>query len=824
MAAFIRWVLRLRFGVAAFGIILTVVLGRYAFLLYGTLKTDLEELLPTDSRSVQDLEQVRARLRSIDNLGVLIFADDGNDGRRFVDDLVTRLDQGIARGEDDALVTRVEYRIDRELRFFQRRRALYMDLPDLERVRDYLERRLEYERELYNPLNIFNERELPEPRLDFNAIERKYSGRVSAFTRFPQGYYATPDGKKRAVLLFMADRPDKSRALARFKSFVERAVAELGPESYGRGVTVRYTGNVQNLIEEQEAILADLALSLGIVMALVTLSILAYFRSWRGTLALLIALFMGTLWTFGVSYFFVGDLNANSAFLGSIILGNGINFGIIQIARYLELRRAGGLRDVSIMAAAQATFSATWTASIAAGLSYGSLMVTGFRGFRQFGVIGLLGMVLCWVASFTVLPALLGIFEPVQPRLSPRMARSRPHGPAVGALRARSGLILAFSGAATVLALLFFGKIGPDLLEADLTKIRSRYSLEKGSGFYSRYMDEIFQRYLSPVVILPQSREEANRISGRLKRRAEREGSGTLLASVQTIQEFLPRDQARKREVLGEIRSLLPPRVLRRLSPEDRRRVADFLTAESLRPVRLRDLPPVILARFTERDGSVGKLVLVEPPLGPRVKERENLYRFVRELREETDAIRPGAPVAGTLPVTADMLRSISEDGPRATLFAFLAVIVLVWLLFRNPRVTASVLAALFLGVVWLAGLILAAGIRINFLNFIALPITFGIGVDYGVNMMQRYRQEGPGSIDRVVRLTGAAVGICSLTTIIGYGSLLFAQNQAFFSFGLIAVLGELTCLTAALLTIPAAIARRDRRRDAGAPGFREAA
>jgi predicted RND superfamily exporter protein len=94
--------------------------------------------------------------------------------------------------------------------------------------------------------------------------------------------------------------------------------------------------------------------------------------------------------------------------------------------------------------------------------------------------------------------------------------------------------------------------------------------------------------------------------------------------------------------------------------------------------------------------------------------------------------------------------------------------------------------------------------LKINFLNFIALPITFGIGVDYGVNVFQRYREDGEGTICHVVRTTGGAVMLSSLTTIIGYSSLLIAGNQAFVSFGRLAVLGELTCVCAAVFAMPA--------------------
>jgi predicted RND superfamily exporter protein len=60
--------------------------------------------------------------------------------------------------------------------------------------------------------------------------------------------------------------------------------------------------------------------------------------------------------------------------------------------------------------------------------------------------------------------------------------------------------------------------------------------------------------------------------------------------------------------------------------------------------------------------------------------------------------------------------------------------------------------------------------------------------------------------VERVVLSTGGAVALCSLSTVIGYSSLLLAKNHALFLFGAVAVIGELSCLFAALLALPAAL------------------
>lgn len=805
-----RFILRFAGWVSWIGFILAGIAGYYSIQLYKNLRTDLEELLPTTARSVLDLNEVTKRLESIDNLAILVFSDHPERSRAFVDDLATELQKA-----PKTTITSVEYKIDRELEFFRERRALFMELSDLKRVRNYIRDKIQYETELHNPLNIFSQVEIPEPSLDFLALRGKYESRVSSFSRFPDGYYATPDGKKRVILAYMPGKTSGMGSVQAIKRYVVEAVERLDPKKYDPGMTIRYTGGVQNTIEEQAALVADLELSTALTVLIVGVALWAFYGAFRVTAALLCSLLIGTLWTFGVSYFLVGYLNANSAFLGAIIIGNGINFPIILLARYMEERRLKKGHPRSLIIAVRHCATATWTAALAAGLAYGSLMLTGFRGFNQFGAIGLTGMVLCWIAGFTLLPAFLTVLE----RVSSLQPKPGSHARAFGARTAARVVaghprtIALVAVALSAISALSFTRYDSDIIEADLKKLRNKESMEHGSGYLSRHVDEIFQRYLSPMVLLPHSRENAVEIAKRLKAIQEVRGTDSMIASVQTIDDFIPPEQRQKIQVLEEVRELLHPRILRQMSPQDRKVALEFLSPKAFHSFGIADLPELVLNKFRERDGTVGKLVLVGPPISQQTLNRNNLSRFIHELRSTGDAVEPGTPVAGSLAISNDMIESIARDGPRATLFAFLAILALVVVIFRDAVTILQVLISLLLGVLWMAGTILVLGLKINFLNFIALPITFGIGIDYGVNIFQRYREEGGGNITKVIRDTGGAVILCSLTTAVGYGSLLIAQNQAFVSFGWLAVIGEVTCLVAAVIAMPAILLWHDRRR-----------
>jgi len=103
-------------------------------------------------------------------------------------------------------------------------------------------------------------------------------------------------------------------------------------------------------------------------------------------------------------------------------------------------------------------------------------------------------------------------------------------------------------------------------------------------------------------------------------------------------------------------------------------------------------------------------------------------------------------------------------------------------------------------------------GIKVNFLDFVALPITLGLGIDYAINVAHRHAtDETPDPIE-TLRTSGSAVFMCSLTTVIGYGSLLISDNLAIRGFGTASLIGEIACVVTALVLVPAILALGRRR------------
>ena len=269
-----RWVILLWLILAALGSVFSV-------RLYKNLRTNLDELLPASARSVQDAGKIKHRLQSTENLAVLVFSSDPEASKRFIDDFAR-----LARTELGGLITHVEYRIDRELKFFRERQALFLSVEDLLKIREYVAARILYERELHNPLNIFSGVDIPEPKLLLGPSTDRVSSAILDYKRFPDGYYASPDKTVRVALLYMSGEALSTDRAILLRRRVDQVIASLKPASYAPDLRIRFTGDVQNLIEERDSLIRDLKNSTALVAVLVAIAMFVFYRSVRGTLAI----------------------------------------------------------------------------------------------------------------------------------------------------------------------------------------------------------------------------------------------------------------------------------------------------------------------------------------------------------------------------------------------------------------------------------------------------------------------------------------------------------------------------------------------------------
>ena len=88
--------------------------------------------------------------------------------------------------------------------------------------------------------------------------------------------------------------------------------------------------------------------------------------------------------------------------------------------------------------------------------------------------------------------------------------------------------------------------------------------------------------------------------------------------------------------------------------------------------------------------------------------------------------------------------------------------------------------------------------------NLVIRSMILGIGVDNGIHLNRRYREEKDKNSVELGKSTGQAVILSSLTTMIGFGSMMVADHYGVFSLGLVLTLGVFCCLVASITFLPA--------------------
>jgi predicted RND superfamily exporter protein len=809
--------------------ILFLVLGVSVFFLWRAthleLRTRYDQLLPDNQPSVIELRRIEKRANSAQTALILLEGDDESALRGFGDAIVTRL-EALGPG----FVTSAEDGVQVATRYFKPRAGLFLDKADLEKLKSDVDARWDWE--VSHAVGTALDDDEAPPPMNREELEKRFRKKLEdrtgehATDRTAGGYYERKDGK---ALVVIAGSPAGAGDLSGQREGVDKMHEAVDAARRERPefakVRVGWAGALVTSLVEYSAVNRDL-LRVGAIGVVLVLAVLVlYFMRLRALVVMGITIACGLAWTFGVTEAAIGHLNVATGFLFSIILGNGINVGVIYVARYYEEKRGGASTREAVRTAHHVTWPSTLVAAIASAAAYSSLAVTDFRAFRQFAFVGASGMLLCWVVTVTLLPTLLLLIDrkelPSLARAPSLLARLRRNGVPYGRFFATIVPIaarpLVIIGALIALSGIAFGAVyvENDPMEYDLSKIQNDLSESPELHRTWDVVADILGQFSNTAVVLADSPAEAHELAAvEQKRFDEAPMDRKPFEAVHSIFDFVPTEQEAKIPTLLALSERLRRAHERHfITDADWKEIETYLPPADLVPFGIADLPEEVARPFTEKNGTRGTVILIEPKADENTDDLHYLIRFADSFRETTLADGRVLLGSGRAVIFADILGSIVRVVPRSIGLSLLMTIVAVMITFRRGSHSASVLGALLVGLASVATFMYLAKVRINLLNFAALPVTFGIGVDYAVNVMQRYHADGSRDILHALRTTGGAVVLCSLTTMLGYFALVGSHNQGIRSLGEVAVVGEISCLAAAVLVLPAGWYLLDRRR-----------
>src|SRR5215471_17220815 len=571
------------------------------------LKTAFSELLPSNDPGVVALARTQKRLGDMSLLLIGIRSPDHEANLRYAESLTQKL-----RQLPPSVLDIATYHVKDLRDFFQSNKWLYASEDDLESIRDRLRTEISKKK---NPLFVSLGDDEP-----IESMQKRMSGKNSLDDKFPGGVFTSQGAGGEYV--WIAALPPGGLFVENAGEALLNATNELiaadPPTNYHPEMRAEAARPIVTGIASRRAVEHDIALVTITCLLIVAISIGLYFRRLRAIELTGIPAIMGSIMAFAVAALAFGYLNSSTAFLGSIIVGNGINYAIVLMSRYEEHRSRGEAADEALRNALGGTWRGTLVASIAASGAYASLTVTSFRGFSQFGVMGATGAIFCWLATYSVLPAMLTLLDR---RKQPEGQRP-PHaplelGPLASFLRRRAGLVTAAFTVLSVVAVVGLRHFLKDPFEYDFRKLNAKLATTEEAQQFNRNLDHLFGRWPSPTILLADSVDEVEPLKAAIRRQDRDTPGSDVVGQIVTIYDLLPGTpevQQRKLALLAQIRKLTHDPALEVLTDKEKADLAKIDPSPDLHQLNPQDVPAIARRPFTEVDGTIGRVVLVYPP------------------------------------------------------------------------------------------------------------------------------------------------------------------------------------------------------------------
>ena len=379
------------------------------------VRSDLLELLPRDSPGVRAFEHQLGRVGGGSTLIVIAESPLVLDNERFIDALASKLEPG-------GLIAYVESNTRDVRAYYESNKWLYADLAELEAADTDLDHAIARRSGLVEDL------EAPSPAapaLGLAPHAERWDEKSKKEDSFPTGYFAAPDRKTIGLRIISNTTLGAGSGDVLLRDVQRLIDAEIANGKYGPAFRVGVTGDIASASDEKKALVSDAAWATIGALVVILIALTLYYRSaWALVVIALPALF-GISAAYAFASVAFGYVNTCGAFLGAIILGNGINYPIVLLSRYREFVARGIAPAAAMRIAVLNALRAELVGALVASIAYGSLFATRFRGFNQFGAIGFVGMLAVWVSIVPLVPALIVIGDRLASRL-PTAIRPAP--------------------------------------------------------------------------------------------------------------------------------------------------------------------------------------------------------------------------------------------------------------------------------------------------------------------------------------------------------------------------------------------------------------
>ena len=612
------------------------------------------------------------------------------------------------------------------------------------------------------------------------------------------------------------------------------------------GVNTSITGKPVIGYDDMRSVRTDVSIASLVSFFLVGIVLYLGLGSIRLVFAGLSTILIGLIWTIGFAIMLIGSLNMISVTFVVLFIGLAIDYSIQICLRYKEFLSSGRNRQESIAQAINATGNTLLICAITTAIGFYAFVPTDYVGASELGLISGTGMFFIFLASISMLPAIMNLM-PIKKNASLPFSIGRPIAIMLGKY---SRFLI---GTVVILALVSIALLPNTSFDSNPFHLSDQRSESIRTAL------QLFEESkTSPwtITVLAATREEALGLEEQLKQLPEVEAAVTIAS-------FIPKNQDEKLEQIEDMAMFMPA------APEEHKHNAapqyrdskkalaelylalknriDSGQASDSEQTSLLDLADRIntfnklltdpqqdellfhrldaallpnLAILLERlnmlmEASTVDFSQLPQDLVDRYVSKNKIFRIqvfpqedlrdLNNLENFVAAILPIAPQATDQPVTIlGAGHTIVSAFRNASILAFILITLFLRLVMKSLVEVLLVLMPLLLALYFTMAAAALLNISFNFANIIIVPLILGIGVDSSIHVVHRFK-EARGSTTHILETcTARGVFFSSLTTIMSFGSLAFIHHAGTASMGKLLTLSVILMIFCTLILLPA--------------------
>jgi len=590
---------------------------------------------------------------------------------------------------------------------------------------------------------------------------------------------------------------------------------------------VGYTGRIAFTAEIARKLRSNMIGNACMCLALVLFVFWLGFRSVFPLFAIAVTLIMAVLANVVISGLIFGGFNMITGCFAAILVGLG-DYGILIYNRYAlamgssPVEGGENTREAAIAQTAQCTVPGILLGASTTTAAFLGMTWTSSPGFRQFGFVVSMGVVLCTALMILFYFALITGRAPRRMESDPFTRLLRPLGSFV--MKWRGAVLIATALLVVGCVAVFLGENRRGVgFDADPHSLRFRHS--PAFDTLDRLL-VLLDRTANPCVVLVSDNDwaEASETTEQLRRRLERARQDGAIQSFESPSALLPSLSVQRQNA-------------QRLAGIDWAAArAAFHIALSAEGFRLEEFQPAFAwLEAAQRHSAAPDPVLVTPSDWLQHGGNPSLLlgRYVYQgtgLVQTATYVYPSKPLR-SIEAIESLSAQLGVDGHRVRLtnwdalilamqpmlrrdfvrisaLVFVVVVAIVWIGYRRLQSIALLAIPVGGSLACVFAFMKLTGIQFNLANFFAVPIVIGAGVDYAIHMLNGVEEERGDAI-AAIQVTGKAVVINALTTMIGFGSLLMTDHTGLATLGLLTTLGIFFCLIFSVLVLPVCVAAR---------------